>query len=164
VDRKHCAWRADLNRCICRSRRRVGWCDTSVVEIPALPVLQPGQDVAVRCGVALQLVRDDHTRDVLQALQQLAEEPLGSLGASPALHENVEHVAVLVDRTPETVLLAANADKHLVQEPLVARPRRRRFSSFANCRPKRRPHSRIVSWLTTTLGRAGSARRLAGSG
>ncbi len=22
-------WRADLNRCICRSRRRVGWCEAS---------------------------------------------------------------------------------------------------------------------------------------
>jgi len=29
AERKRCAWRADLNRCICRSRRRVGWCDTS---------------------------------------------------------------------------------------------------------------------------------------
>jgi hypothetical protein len=29
LERNRWAWRADLNRCICRSRRRVGWCETS---------------------------------------------------------------------------------------------------------------------------------------
>jgi hypothetical protein len=28
VGQKHCACRVDLKRCIFRSRRRVGWCDT----------------------------------------------------------------------------------------------------------------------------------------
>ena len=29
AERKRCACRADLNRFICRSRRRVGWCEFS---------------------------------------------------------------------------------------------------------------------------------------
>src|SRR3954452_21541464 len=63
------------------------------------------------------------TRDVPQPLQQLLEEALGRLGAAPALHQDVEHRAVLVDRPPEVVDLAADADEDLVQVPLVTRPR-----------------------------------------
>jgi hypothetical protein len=36
------------------------------------------------------------------------------------LWTNVEEISVLVDRTPKIVLLAADADEHLVHVPLVA--------------------------------------------
>ena len=48
------------------------------------------------------------------------EEPLGRRRIAPALDQDVEDISVLVDRTPQIVLLAANADEHLVHVPLVA--------------------------------------------
>jgi len=49
----------------------------SVVQIAALPMLDTGQDLALRGSAAPELVGHDHPRNVLQALEQLAEEPFG---------------------------------------------------------------------------------------
>jgi hypothetical protein len=38
------------------------------------------------------------------------------------LDQNVDHIAVLVDRTPEILTLASNGDEELVQVPRVAQP------------------------------------------
>src|ERR1700752_4707212 len=53
--------------------------------------------------------------------RQLAEEAPGRLGVTPALHEDVEHGAILINGTPKIMLFTADADKHLVQKPFVAR-------------------------------------------
>src|SRR3954468_19541271 len=94
-----------------------------VVQVPALPVLDAGQDFPLRSSITLQLVGHDHTRHVPQAFQQLPEKALGRFGAAPALHQDVEHGAVLVDRPPEVAELAPDPDEDLVQVPLVARTR-----------------------------------------
>jgi hypothetical protein len=78
----------------------------AVVEISALSVLDTWQDLALGGGVALQLVGDDDSWNVLQTTQQLAEEAPCRLGTAPALNEDVEDVVLLVDRTPEIMLLA----------------------------------------------------------
>src|SRR4051794_2932207 len=102
------------------------------------------QDLAFRRRVALELVGDDHPRRILQALQQLAEEALGGFGIAPALHQNIEHVAVLVNGTPEIVLLATDAEKDLIHEPFVARSGPTSLQRVGNSRPKRRPQSRML--------------------
>ena len=81
-----------------------------VVEVAALPVFDPGQDLAFGRAVAAELVRHDHPWDVLQTAQQLAEEPPRRSGIAPALHENVEHMAVLIHGAPEVMQLAPDAD------------------------------------------------------
>jgi hypothetical protein len=48
------------------------------------------------------------------------EELRRRLGVAPALHEDVERVAILADRTREIVLLATDMDEYLVHEPYVA--------------------------------------------
>ena len=48
--------------------------------------------------IAGQLGSDDLPRHVSQTLEQLAEEPLGSSCVATRLDQDVEHVAVLVDR------------------------------------------------------------------
>ncbi len=88
-----------------------------VVQVPALPVLNARQDLALGGAVAAQLVGHDDPEHRLQGPQQHAEEALGRSGISPALHEDVEHVAVLVDRTPEIVQLAPNALKRRRPRP-----------------------------------------------
>jgi hypothetical protein len=42
---------------------------------------------------------------------------------APVLDEDVEQVAVLVDRAPEVLLLAVGRDGDLVEVPLVAGPK-----------------------------------------
>ena len=48
--------------------------------------------------IAAQLVRDQTSRYRSLALQQLPEEARGGTPIAPGLHEDVDHVAVLVDR------------------------------------------------------------------
>ncbi len=92
---------------------------TAAIEIATLPVFHPGQDLALRCAIALQLVRDDHPWHVLQALEQLAKELLGGLLIPPTLDQDVEHIVVLVDSTPQVMAFAIDREKHLIKMPLV---------------------------------------------
>ena len=73
---------------------------TAVVEIATLAVFDPGQDLALRRAVALQLIRDDDPRYIPQALEQLAKELLRRLLVAATLHQDVEHVIILIHGTP----------------------------------------------------------------
>src|SRR3954453_17656215 len=53
----------------------------------------------------------------------LRKKRLAALALRRLCTRDVEHVAVLVHGTPEIVLLATDAQKHLIHEPFVARPR-----------------------------------------
>jgi hypothetical protein len=76
-------------------------------------MLDPGHDLPLGRGVALQLVGDEHTRGSTLLLEELAEQALGGLLVAPALDENIENEAVLVDGTPEPMLLRGEADDDL---------------------------------------------------
>src|SRR3954470_14532558 len=69
--------------------------------------------------VARQLVGDHDARRPALPLQQLAQQALGGALITPALHQDVEHEAVLIHRTPYPVLLAGDLHRHLVQMPFV---------------------------------------------
>ena len=58
--------------------------------------------------VAGELVGHQHPRHVPQALEQSAEELLGGLGIPARLDQDVEYVAVLVDRAPQVVDFAVD--------------------------------------------------------
>jgi hypothetical protein len=79
-----------------------------------LAVLDPRHQVFLRRGIARQLVGDQHPRRLPLPPQQLAQEALGRVLVAPALHQHVEHEAVLVDRPPQPVLLAGDGDHHLI--------------------------------------------------
>ena len=49
-----------------------------------------------------------------------AVDAFGRAGAAPALNHDVEDISVVVEGAPKIVLLAADADEHLVHVPLVA--------------------------------------------
>src|SRR6266446_2839118 len=83
----------------CRAMRML----TAVVEITTLAVFHPRQDLALRCPVALELLRDDLPWHVLQPLEQLAKELLRRVPVAAALHQNVEDVVVLVNRAPQGI-------------------------------------------------------------
>ena len=85
-----------------------------------LPMLNAGRDLLLRSPIAGQLIGDHDARRPALPLQQLAEQALGGALITSALDEDVEHDAVLIDRTPQPVLLAGDFDRDLVQMPFVS--------------------------------------------
>ena len=85
-------------------------------------MLYTGQKLAFSRAVAAQPIGHDHPRRVLQGSQQFAEEPVCGSGIASALHQDVEHMAMLIDRAPEVMQYAADADEHLIEVPFVTRP------------------------------------------
>jgi hypothetical protein len=94
-----------------------------VIEALVLTMLDPGHDLPLGSGVALQLVGDEHTRGSTLLLEELAEQAFGGLLVAPALDENIKNEAVLVDGTPEPMLLPGEADDNLIEVPFVATAR-----------------------------------------
>ena len=87
---------------------------TPIIEVATLAMLHPGQHLALRRAVALQLVRNEDPRHVLQALQQRAEKLFRGVLVAPALHQDVEHVVVLIDSAPQGMTLPVERQKDLV--------------------------------------------------
>ena len=77
-----------------------------VVQALVLTMLDTGHDLLFRCGVALQFIGDQYPRCVTQALEELAEKAFRRLSVTPALHEDIEHMAILIDCTPQVMLPA----------------------------------------------------------
>src|SRR5215510_2011232 len=92
---------------------------TAVVQIATLAMFHPGQDLALGRAVALQLIRDEHPWHVLQAPEELAKKLLRRVLIAPALHQNVEHVIVLIHGAPQVMALTIDRPKHLIQVPFV---------------------------------------------
>src|SRR5262245_29901320 len=91
---------------------------TLVVEITALAVFHAREELALRGTVALQVIGDDPW-DVLTPFEQRAEKLLRGLFIAPTLHQDVEHVIVLVHRPPHVMPLTMHGEKRLIQVPLV---------------------------------------------
>jgi hypothetical protein len=91
-----------------------------VVETLVLPVLNAGRDLLLRGLIASQLICDQDPWWAALPLQQLSEQAFGGPFVPPALHQDVEHDAVLVHRAPQPVLLAGDLGDDLIQMPLVA--------------------------------------------
>jgi hypothetical protein len=108
----------------------------TVVEGAVLAMLYPGQHLALRRAVALELIRDQHPGDILTAFEERAEERLGGVLVAPPLHEDVEHHAVLIHRPPQIVPLLVDGDEYLIKLP------------FSPLKPKMIPVLRKVgNWL-----------------
>ena len=73
-----------------------------------LAMLDTRQHLALRSPVACEFVGDEHTRDVGAAFQEFAEEFPGCGLVSSALHKNIEHDALLINRSPEIMLLVTS--------------------------------------------------------
>src|SRR5215471_576641 len=87
---------------------------TAVVQITILAMLHPGQDLALRRTVTLELIGNDHPWHVLQPLEQLTEKLLRRLFVASALHEDIEDVVVLIDSAPQVVTLAIDRQEDFI--------------------------------------------------
>ncbi len=90
-----------------------------IVETFVLTMLDTGQHLLFRCARAPQLIRDQHTRDLLTALEQLPDERLGGLLVPPTLHQDIQHGPVLINGPPPIVLFRIDGEEDLIEMPLV---------------------------------------------
>lgn len=65
----------------------------------------------LRGDVALQFVANQNPRRVTSALDELAEKRSACLSVTPALHENVAHLAILIGCTPQVTVPAPMVSK-----------------------------------------------------
>jgi len=77
----------------------------AVIEVPVLAVLHSSKDLPLRRTIASQLIRNDHPRHVRQSLQQPAKELLGGVHVAPALHQDIQYMAILIDGAPQVMAL-----------------------------------------------------------
>src|SRR3954468_15760823 len=91
-----------------------------VVEALVLAVLDAGHDLPLGGTIAAQLVGDQHTRRSPLLLHELAEQAFGGFLVAPALNEDIENEAFLIDGAPEPVLVAGDGDDDLIKVPFVA--------------------------------------------
>ena len=94
----------------------------AIIEIPMLAMFHPWENLALGGSVALEFIGDDHARYVRQPFEELAEELLRGLLVPAALHQDIQHVPVLIHCPPQIVMLALDRQKHLIHMPLVAGP------------------------------------------
>jgi hypothetical protein len=73
-----------------------------------------------RSAIGFELVGDHDARRSCRLLEKLAHEPLRGSSISPALDENVENEAILIDSAPKPGLPASDRDHNLIHAPLVA--------------------------------------------
>ena len=84
-------------------------------DLNVLHVVEHG-NLTQRRPIAPQLVGMDHLRHVVFP-QEADKKGLGRLGVSVFLKQNVQHVPVFVDRSPQPMLDPADLDADLVQMP-----------------------------------------------
>jgi hypothetical protein len=82
-----------------------------IVQAFVLAVLHARQYLLLGRAIAAQLIGDQHTWDVLASLEQFPKELLGSLFVASALHQDIEHIAMLINCSPEIVQLAVDGEK-----------------------------------------------------
>jgi hypothetical protein len=90
-----------------------------VMEIPTLAMFHPREDLPFRRAVALEFICNEHPWHILQPFEQLAKKLLCGLLVAAALHQDIEHVVVLIDSAPEVMALSVDGQKHLIQVPFI---------------------------------------------
>jgi hypothetical protein len=102
-------------------RRLVGVFRT-VIEVRVLAVFYARQRLPPRGRMAFQSVGDDDSRDVRTSFEPLPKELRGGCFVAATLDQNIEDMAILIDRPPQIVPPPLNREKGLIQMPRIARP------------------------------------------
>jgi hypothetical protein len=95
-----------------------------IVEAFVLPMLDAAQDVLFRCCVTRQFIGNDDPWDILTPFEELPKELLGGMLISSALDENIQHIAVLINRPPHLMELAIDFEEDFIKMPFVGGLRR----------------------------------------
>ena len=103
-------------------------------------------DLALGRAVGSQFVSDDAFGNQPMLFHQTPQKSFGGPFITFALQDFVQDQAVLINRTPEPKLTAADFHNHFVQMPDIAGPRLPAPQATRNTRPKLRnpPADRFV--------------------
>jgi hypothetical protein len=71
-----------------------------IVQIPVLAVFYPWQELALGSSIAFEFIGDNHTGDVAQSFEELAEKLLCRLLIPSPLHQDIQHVPLLSGQVP----------------------------------------------------------------
>ena len=77
-------------------------------------------DLTMSSAIATELVGHQTIRPLALSLEQLAKEAYGSTAIPPGLNQDVNRVAILIDGSPQVLLLTLDLEEHLVKIPKVA--------------------------------------------
>ncbi len=107
-----------------------------------------------RCRIGSQVVGHDPGWRGSVFLQQLHHQFHCDFGVATALDQKIEYLAVVIDGPPKPVLITADHDYHLVEVPVVARPRPRASDVRCNGQPKldKPPSYGLVGDIDAPLG------------
>ena len=94
----------------------------AVIKIAVLAMFYPWEALALGGSVALKFVSNDHARHLPQSPTQLAEELLCCFLIPAALHQDIQHVPVLIYRQPQRVPFSPDRQKYFIHLPLVPKP------------------------------------------
>ena len=89
------------------------------VQIARLTGLHPREHLLLCGTVALELARDEHPRNILAALEPLAEGFLGGLLIPPAWSQNIQAMPLLIHRPPQLIPFTVEGEQDCLQVPLV---------------------------------------------
>ena len=111
-------------------------------------------DCAECCRIRSQPVGHNPARRKAVPLKQLHHEFLSGLCIPSALDEEIEYLALVVDRPPESVLIAADRNHHFIEVPMIARsrPRTADISRDRWSELQEPPPDRLVGCVNASLG------------
>ena len=76
-----------------------------------------GQDFSQRCAIATKLVGDHNLGFILKSSQETLEELLSCFFVTVIRYENVQLNAILINRSPQVLLLTLNFEEDFVKVP-----------------------------------------------
>ena len=83
-------------------------------------MLHARQDFLLGGSVNLELVGDQNAGSVLQALEWFSEKALGCQAITPALHEDIDDIPLLIHRPPQVTEFPVQGQVDLIEVPLVS--------------------------------------------
>ena len=103
----------------------------TIVHPFVLAMLHAGHDLFLGRCITGQFVREDHSWQIVASFEQLTEEFFCRFVISSGPNQDIEHVAMLIIRSPQRVLLSVDFQKHLISMPCVSWFGTTFFSSLA---------------------------------
>jgi hypothetical protein len=77
-----------------------------------LPMLHARQDLAFLSSIALEFIGNDHAWDVSESFEEFPKKSFRRMFVTSALDEDIQHVAVLIDGSPQVRPFPIDGEKN----------------------------------------------------
>ena len=113
-------WRLEPSHLTFPLSRRLMWNFGAIVGVLFGVMVHRGHDRSECRTVTLQLIGNQAKRNLPLTFQEFAKEALRCTTVASRLDDDVDHVAVLIDGTPQILSFIVDRYEHFVQEPGIA--------------------------------------------